>query len=55
MKRVILNLDEELVQAIDDEYKRLGLPSRNSFIEQVLRKRMGKPNVFETDDDITDV
>ena len=47
MKRVILNLTDEVAKKIDDEVKRLALPSRNAYAEQVFRKELGLPNVFE--------
>ena len=47
IKRVILNLPEDLVDQLDEEWNRLGMPSRNSYLEQVVRKHLGLPNVFE--------
>jgi len=47
IKRVILNLPEDLVDKLDAEWNRLGMPSRNSYIEQVIRKQLALPNVFE--------
>ena len=47
MKRVILNLPEEVVEKADEEKKRLGLPSRNSYIEQCIRYQLKMPNVFD--------
>ena len=50
MKRVILNLDDEVAERADKERKRLGLPSRNSFIEQCIRARVGMDSVFDKEE-----
>ena len=47
IKRVVLNLPEKLVDKLDEEWNRLGMPSRNSYIEQVIRRQLALPNVFE--------
>jgi len=47
MKRVILNLSDEVAKIIDETWKRLGLPSRNSYVEQCIRYQLKLPNVFE--------
>jgi len=47
MKRVILNLSDEVAEKADEVWKRLGLPSRNSFIEQCIRYQLKLPNVFD--------
>ena len=47
MKRVILNLSEDVVDKTDKEVTRLGLPSRNSYIEQCIRYQLKLPNVFD--------
>jgi len=46
-KRIIITLSEDIVNKLDDVYKNLGLPSRNSYIEQCIRKQLGLPNAFE--------
>ena len=45
-KRVILNLSKELVEKMDEQVKKLGLPSRNAYVEQVFRREVGLPHVF---------
>jgi len=47
MKRVILNLSDEVADIIDEAWKKLGLPSRNSFVEQCIRYQLKLPNVFD--------
>jgi metal-responsive CopG/Arc/MetJ family transcriptional regulator len=49
-KRIILNLDEDLVTQIDSDVELKGMPSRNSYIEQILRKHLGWENVFESEE-----
>jgi len=49
MTRVIISLSDEVTAKIDDEWKRLGLPSRTSYIEQCIRYQLKLPNVFDQD------
>ena len=45
-RRVILNLPDNLAEKMDEEWRRLGLPSRNSYVEQCIRHQLKLPNVF---------
>ena len=46
-KRVILNIPADLLKLVDEDVKKLGLPSRNSYVEQSLRYQVGLPNIFK--------
>jgi len=48
MARIALSISEELLKKIDDEWRSKGLPSRNAFIVQVLRKYIGMSSFFNS-------
>lgn len=45
--KILVTIEDELLQAVDGEVKRLGLKSRSLLISQILRKHFNLPNVFE--------
>jgi metal-responsive CopG/Arc/MetJ family transcriptional regulator len=47
MARIALSISEELLKKIDDEWIGKGLPSRNSFIVQILRNYFGMSSFFD--------
>jgi len=47
MKRIIISLSDEFLDTLDEAWKKLGLPSRNSYVEQCIRYQLKLPNIFQ--------
>lgn len=50
-KGILLRLDEKVLEKLDEEWQRIGFPSRTSYVEQCIRRQLGLPNAFDKGDD----
>jgi len=49
MKRILFSLSDEVVEKMDEQVQKLGLPSRNAYAEQIFRREFGLPNIMEAE------
>jgi len=45
--KILVSIEDDLLQKIDKERERLGLPSRSFLLSQIVRKHFKLPNIFE--------